>query len=99
MRMVGSQRTLANRVRVRNTCCTVKQLAEPIGAAQCAVRYFLVRVDNTCSGKGEGPMSKDDQSSDELLASQETLRGYDRWAASYDSEPNALVTATAWVLD
>ena len=44
-------------------------------------------------------MSKDDQTRDELLASQETLSGYDRWAASYDSEPNALVSATAWVLD
>ncbi|HEY5927916.1 MAG TPA: class I SAM-dependent methyltransferase [Kofleriaceae bacterium] len=44
-------------------------------------------------------MSKDDQSRDERLASQETLSGYDRWAASYDAEPNALVSATSWVLD
>ena len=44
-------------------------------------------------------MTKDDQQRDELLASQETLSGYDRWAASYDSEPNALVQATSWVLD
>jgi len=44
-------------------------------------------------------MSNDDQTRDELLASQETLSGYDRWAASYDSEPNALVSATSWVLD
>jgi SAM-dependent methyltransferase len=44
-------------------------------------------------------MTNDDQSRDEQLASQETLAGYDRWAASYDSEPNALVSATAWVLD
>src|SRR2546428_114342 len=29
----------------------------------------------------------------------ETLDGYDRWAASYDVEPSALVSATAWVLD
>jgi SAM-dependent methyltransferase len=44
-------------------------------------------------------MPNDDQSRDEVLASQETLAGYDRWAASYDSEPNALISATAWVLD
>jgi SAM-dependent methyltransferase len=44
-------------------------------------------------------MANDDQSRDEQLASQETLAGYDRWAASYDSEPAALVSATAWVLD
>jgi SAM-dependent methyltransferase len=44
-------------------------------------------------------MSKDDQSREELLASQETLAGYDRWASSYDAEPNALMSATAWVLD
>jgi SAM-dependent methyltransferase len=40
-----------------------------------------------------------DDHKDELLASQDTLSGYDRWAASYDAEPNALVSATAWVLD
>jgi SAM-dependent methyltransferase len=44
-------------------------------------------------------MANEDQSRDELLASQETLAGYDRWARSYDSEPNALMQATAWVLD
>jgi SAM-dependent methyltransferase len=44
-------------------------------------------------------MTKDDRSRDEQLAAQETLAGYDRWAASYDSEPNALLAATAWVLD
>ena len=43
-------------------------------------------------------MPNDDQQ-DEQLGSQDTLSGYDRWAASYDSEPNALHTATAWVLD
>jgi SAM-dependent methyltransferase len=43
-------------------------------------------------------MTNDDQSR-EQLAAQETLAGYDRWAASYDSEPNPLVSATAWVLD
>ena len=33
------------------------------------------------------------------LASADTLGGYDRWASSYDAEPNASVAATAWVLD
>jgi SAM-dependent methyltransferase len=44
-------------------------------------------------------MTKDDQSRDELLGSQETLAGYDRWASSYDAEPNGLMSATSWVLD
>lgn len=35
----------------------------------------------------------------ELLAPSETLSGYDRWAASYDSDGSPLVEATAWVLD
>ena len=35
----------------------------------------------------------------ELLASSDTLSGYDRWAPSYDVEPNALVAATSWVMD
>jgi SAM-dependent methyltransferase len=43
--------------------------------------------------------TKEDGSRDELLATGETLAGYDRWAASYDAEPNALVSATSWVLD
>jgi SAM-dependent methyltransferase len=42
-------------------------------------------------------MSKDEQ--EELLASHDTLAGYDRWASSYDAEPNAMMSATAWVLD
>ncbi len=33
------------------------------------------------------------------LASAETLGGFDRWAPSYDIEPNAFLAATAWVLD
>ena len=36
---------------------------------------------------------------DELLASSDTLSGYDRWAPHYDHEPSALVSATSWVLD
>jgi len=28
----------------------------------------------------------------------ETLKGYDRWASSYDHEPNPLIAATSWVL-
>jgi SAM-dependent methyltransferase len=36
---------------------------------------------------------------DELLAPHETLIGYDRWAPTYDYDPNALVSATSWVLD
>lgn len=36
---------------------------------------------------------------EELLAPADTLRGYDRWAASYDLEPNPVLAATAWVLD
>jgi SAM-dependent methyltransferase len=36
---------------------------------------------------------------DELLAPIDTLRGYDRWAPTYDHDPNALVSATSWVLD
>lgn len=36
---------------------------------------------------------------DETLAYADTLAGYDRWAPSYDVEPHALVSATAWVLD
>src|SRR5689334_10829933 len=36
---------------------------------------------------------------DERLTTQDTLSGYDRWAASYDTEPSSLVNATAWVLD
>jgi SAM-dependent methyltransferase len=36
---------------------------------------------------------------DETLAYADTLTGYDRWAPSYDLEPNALVSATGWVLD
>jgi SAM-dependent methyltransferase len=35
----------------------------------------------------------------EQLGPADTLGGYDRWAASYDVEPNALVAATSWVLD
>src|SRR5512143_1272717 len=35
----------------------------------------------------------------EQLGPAETLGGYDRWAASYDVEPNSLVAATSWVLD
>jgi SAM-dependent methyltransferase len=33
------------------------------------------------------------------LAPNETLKGYDRWAQSYDHEDNPLITATSWVLD
>ncbi|MGE5185016.1 MAG: class I SAM-dependent methyltransferase, partial [Acidobacteriota bacterium] len=33
------------------------------------------------------------------LAAADTLGGYDRWAPSYDVEPNALIAATAWVLE
>lgn len=44
-------------------------------------------------------MSKDDGSRVERLATDDTLSGYDRWAESYDSDPNPLVSATAWVLD
>ena len=44
-------------------------------------------------------MPDDDGSRDERLVSDETLSGYDRWTASYDSEPNALVAATSWALD
>ncbi len=33
------------------------------------------------------------------LAAADTLGGYDRWAPSYDLEPNALIAATAWVLE
>jgi len=28
----------------------------------------------------------------------DTLKGYDRWASSYDHEPNPLIAATSWVL-
>jgi SAM-dependent methyltransferase len=44
-------------------------------------------------------MSYDDRKRDEQLATGDTLAGYDRWASSYDAEPNALMSATAWVLD
>ncbi len=33
-----------------------------------------------------------------LLGFGETLHGYDRWASSYDHEPNPLIEATSWVL-
>ena len=33
-----------------------------------------------------------------LLGFGETLHGYDRWASSYDHEPNPLIAATSWVL-
>lgn len=36
---------------------------------------------------------------DELLGPAETLIGYDRWAPTYDHDPNSLVAATSWVLD
>ena len=36
---------------------------------------------------------------DEILAPHDTLRGYDRWAPTYDHDPNSLVAATSWVLD
>ena len=36
---------------------------------------------------------------DEQLGAADTLSGYDRWAHTYDAEPNALVAATSWVLD
>ncbi|HUS32604.1 MAG TPA: class I SAM-dependent methyltransferase [Kofleriaceae bacterium] len=36
---------------------------------------------------------------DELLAPIDTLRGYDRWAPTYDHDPNSVVAATSWVLD
>lgn len=48
---------------------------------------------------GTDAMSKDDRSRDERLAADDTLSGYDRWATSYDTDPNPLVSATAWVLD
>ena len=35
----------------------------------------------------------------EVLGPEATLGGYDRWAASYDGDPNAVVTATSWVLE
>src|SRR5438067_10130271 len=35
----------------------------------------------------------------EQLGPAETLGGYDRWAAKYDLEPNAVVAATSWVLE
>ena len=44
-------------------------------------------------------MVNDERTREEKLASTETLSGYDRWAASYDVEPNAIVSATSWVLD
>src|SRR5258706_4258869 len=34
-----------------------------------------------------------------LLGVSETIGGYDRGAASYDAEPNAMVAATSWVLE
>lgn len=43
--------------------------------------------------------NNDDRSYDARLATGETLSAYDRWAASYDAEPSALVSATSWVLD
>lgn len=33
-----------------------------------------------------------------LLEFGDTLHGYDRWASTYDLEPNPLIAATAWVL-
>src|SRR5688500_289316 len=33
-----------------------------------------------------------------LLGFGETLQGYDRWASSYDLEPNPLIAAPSWVL-
>jgi len=36
---------------------------------------------------------------EELLAPTETLRGYDRWATTYDREANPMIAATAWVLE
>lgn len=33
-----------------------------------------------------------------LLGFGETLHGYDRWASTYDLEPNPLIAATSWVL-
>jgi SAM-dependent methyltransferase len=36
---------------------------------------------------------------DEILAPTDTIRGYDRWAPTYDHDPNSLVAATSWVLD
>jgi SAM-dependent methyltransferase len=36
---------------------------------------------------------------DEILAPIDTLRGYDRWAPTYDHDPSSLVAATSWVLD
>jgi SAM-dependent methyltransferase len=44
-------------------------------------------------------MPNQDHKGDEQLGSHETLRGYDRWAAFYDAEPTALMSATSWVLD
>jgi len=35
----------------------------------------------------------------ELLTPADTLAGYDRWSASYDSEIDPLVEATGWVLE
>lgn len=36
--------------------------------------------------------------SEHQLGFGDTLRGYDRWAASYDHAPNPLIAATSWVL-
>jgi len=36
---------------------------------------------------------------EEFLAPSETLRGYDRWSLSYDTETNPVIAATSWVLD
>jgi SAM-dependent methyltransferase len=36
---------------------------------------------------------------EEFLAPSDTLRGYDRWSLSYDTETNPVIAATAWVLD
>ena len=44
-------------------------------------------------------MTSRDRSPDETLAYSDTLLGYDRWAPHYDLDPNAIVAATAWVLD
>jgi len=37
--------------------------------------------------------------SDKQLPYNETLGGYDRWASSYDAEPNSIMAATSWVFD
>jgi SAM-dependent methyltransferase len=37
--------------------------------------------------------------SEQLLPYNETLGGYDRWASSYDVEPNSIMAATSWVFD